>query len=319
MNKILSITLTATVILLLASLSLVLLEGAPAGAPASSNIPSGPVHLTHPMTPATKPGGASALANSPVSCPEPSAECLASINWGGYAVCAEPTATCAAFEAVPSTVTYVAGTWAVPRITTAHGAYCSDAENTWYDNSVWVGIDGLFSPTVEQTGTSSDCFYGQTSYYAWYEFYPVGSIQINLTVNADDIMTASVSCSAVSGGASCSTTIQDVTGHWSYTSPTTFVPGAQTDSAEWIQESAYYDGFLALTPVTTLHFTNTVATIGGVSKPISGWGANVYWLVMVTYDFPYVPVYQQSSMVKAEPSALTRSGGFDSTFVSSGP
>jgi len=279
----------------------------------------GPTHLTHPMAPATKPSGVSSLSNSPVRCPEPSSQCLASLNWGGYAVCAEPTSACSNFEAIQGSVTYVAGTWTVPRITTAHGAYCSDQENTWYDSSVWVGIDGLFSSSVEQTGTSSDCFYGQTSYYAWFEFYPAASETINFTVNGGDVITASVSCAAVVNGSNCSTTLTDLSNSHTYTSSTTFVPGALMDSAEWIQESAYYDGFLALTPTTPVNWLSTSATINGVTHSISGWGANVYWLVMVTYNFPYVPVYQQSSMVKGEPSALSRFGTFTSSFVSSGP
>jgi hypothetical protein len=92
------------------------------------------------------------------------------------------------------------------------------------------------------------------------------------------------------------------------------------DSAEWIQESAYYYGFLALTPVTRLTFSNAVATINGVTLPISGWGSEVYWLVMVTFNFPYGGVSHQSFYVKAQPSALSfRGNSFTSTWISSGP
>ncbi len=201
---------------------------------------------------------------------------------------------------------------------------CTDADSTWYDNSVWVGIDGLVDGTVEQTGTSTDCFYGQVSYYAWYEFYPAGSEPVTITVNGGDSITASVTCVAATvdsvSGANCTTTITDNTNHESYTSPLTFVQGALLNSAEWIQESAYYDGFLALTSVNTLTFTNAQATIGGHTLGISGWGSQVYWLVMVDYNFPYAPVYHQSFYVKAEPSALSRNGeSFTSTWISSGP
>ncbi len=271
------------------------------------------------MVPVTSP--ATAAANAPVFCPEPSSQCLASYNWAGYAICAEPQSDCSAFEAVQGSVTYVTGSWTVPRITTAYGygsQSCSDQENTWYDAATWIGIDGLFSNTVEQTGTSSDCFYGQTSYYAWYEFYPAASSPVDITVNPGDSITASVTCTVASGGANCITTISDLSNGQSFTSPLTFVPGALLDSAEWIEESAYYNGFLALTPVTPATFTNAAATIGGSTKQLSNWGSQVYWLVMVTYDFPYVPTYQQSSMVKAEPS-LVRGGSFTSTWYSSGP
>ena len=40
-------------------------------------------------------------------------------------------------------------------------------------SSVWVGIDGYSSNTVEQIGTEQDVSAnGKTSYYAWYEMYP---------------------------------------------------------------------------------------------------------------------------------------------------
>ena len=303
----------------------------PANPPLSTSHQPGPTHFTHPMTPATNPSGANALSDSAVTCPEPSIQCLASFNWGGYGICDESSAACAAaFGASPPAptagqVTSVSGTWTVPSLTYPTNPYnrntnCTDAENTWYDNSVWVGIDGLISPTVEQTGTSSDCFYGTLSYYAWYEFYPAGSLPVTITVNPGDTITASVSCTATSGGANCMTTITDVTGHQSFTSPSTFVPGALLDSAEWIQESAYYEGFLALSPVTPVTFHDAIATINGQTHPIGQWGSQVYWLVMVTYNFPYAPLNHQSFNVKAKPSALYFGGNsFSSTFVSSGP
>lgn len=326
-KRLLSLTLIAVAILLLGGVSNH--STVPSSAPLSiSHLPT-PVHLTHPMTPVTWPSGASALSDSAVSCPEPSGQCLASYNWGGYAICA--MTNCAAeFTATPPTptaadVTFVSGTWTVPRITSPttpynHNTNCTDSENTWYDNSVWVGIDGLVDQTVEQTGTSSDCFYGQVGYYAWYEFYPAPSYSVSITVNPGDTITASVSCTATTGGANCVTTITDVTDHESYTSPMTLVSGALLNSAEWIQESAYYEGFLALTPVTTLTFSNAFATINGHTLPISGWGSEVYWLVMVDYNFPYGGVSHQSFYIKAQPSALSRFGSsFTSTWISSGP
>ncbi len=287
------------------------------------------------MTPVTQLGGASSASDSAVSCPEPDSQCLFSYNWGGYGVCDETTTACSdAFTSSPPTptagaVTFVTGTWNVPGMTGVNEPYnrnvnCSDSDNTWYDSSVWVGIDGLVDSTVEQTGTSSDCFYGQTTYYAWYEFYPSASESVPITVNAGDSIAASVTCSAGAqsgvAGAYCTTTITDNTDHQSYTSPSTFVPGALLNSAEWIQESAYYNGFLALTDVNTLTFTNTYATINHVTGSISSFGTHVYWLVMVDYNFPYGAVDHESFYVKAEPSALNYAGNsFTSTWVSNGP
>jgi Peptidase A4 family len=252
-------------------------------------------------------------------------------------------------------VTQVQGTWVVPAIVSSGGsgfggsnAYgngnagnfgspgttCSDNENTWYDNSDWVGIDGFVSQTVEQTGTSSDCYYGQAYYYAWYEFYPANSVAItSIDVHAGDTMTAAVNCvpaapsSPTYPSATCTTTITDARTHQSYTSPATFVPGALTDSAEWIAESAYYEGFLALTQTNPVQFSGATATIGGVTHGISGWGSNVYWLLMVDYNFGVnqetgvaTPSTATLGYAKADTSALGRGGdNFNVQWLSSGP
>jgi len=190
--------------------------------------------------------------------------------------------------------------------------------------SDWIGIDGFVSPSVEQTGTSSDCYYGQTYYYAWYEFYPAPSeFAGSIVVHPGDTMTAEVSYS----GGLFTTTITDVSDQQSYTSPPTAVPGAETDSAEWIAESAYYDGFLALTPTNMVSFTGATATIGGVTHTIAGWAPDDYWLLMVDYNFGFnqelgvaTPSTQTLASAKAIPLPLLRGGGgFDVKWLSSGP
>lgn len=244
---------------------------------------------------------------SSVSCPLPTAQCFASYNWGGYAVYNN------AFL-----VSAVSGSWTVPYIVGSNPTSCPDAQSTWDDNSVWIGIDGFNDSTVEQTGTSSDCFYGQTAYYAWYEFYPAASVSLPYTVNPGDQMTASVSYVGTSGGQpTFQTTISDFTQHWSYTSPVTAVPGALRTSAEWIDESAYYYGFLGLTRTVQIPFIGASATIDGVTHSLAGWGSNVDWLVMVDYNFPYDPVQQY---VKGEPGAISFLGtGFEVTWYTYGP
>jgi hypothetical protein len=291
-----------------------------------------PVHQSHPMVPLTSTGGTSPLSSS-ISCPESSGQCLVDLNWAGYSVCGASQAVCAAClsgSSCPPTlgeVTHVKGTWTVPRITGSYGAHCSDSQNTWYDASDWVGIDGLFSASVEQTGTSSDCFYGQAQYYAWYEFYPSPSFTISsITVSPGDSMTATISCNDVAGAIGCTTTLTDNTNGGTFTASTN-VPDnycATTDtyclnSAEWVQEDAYYDGFLALTPVTPVVFTDASATIGGATHQISGWGPQLYWLSTATFEYPYVSANQASSTLKSETSRLGFDGSFTIRFVSSGP
>lgn len=228
-------------------------------------------------------------------------------------------------------MTDVRGSWVVPAVVSSGGlgnlgggTRCSDSENTWYDNSDWIGIDGMVSQTVEQTGTSSDCYYGQLYYYAWYEFYPANSVAItSINVHPGDTMTAEISYS----GSLFTTTITDMRTHQSFTSPPTAVPGAETDSAEWIAESAYYEGFLALTQTTAVQFSGATATIGGVTHTISGWGTNVFSLLMVDFNFGFnqeTGVATQSTQTlayaKAYTSALGRGGdSFSVAWLSAGP
>jgi hypothetical protein len=75
-----------------------------------------------------------------------------------------------------------------------------------------VGLDGYTSETVEQTGTDSDCDGRRPSYYAWYEFYPAGSFEINMTIKPGDRMSAKV----VYSGSEFTIMIEDVTTGKSY-------------------------------------------------------------------------------------------------------
>jgi hypothetical protein len=139
-------------------------------------------------------------------------------------------------------------------------------------------------------------------------------------------MTAEVSYSPASG--LFTTTITDVTGHWTFTSvPTTncLAPGvcAPADSAEWIDESPYYYGFLGLTPIPQITMTSASATINGVTHSLSGWGSNVNWLLMVDYNWgPVAQGYGGETLfyTKASPSSFGREGNsFSTAWISSGP
>ena len=100
-----------------------------------------------------------------------------STNWSGYA--AETNLNAPASGSVSA----VTGTWTVPTVTGSGTAY----------SSVWVGIDGYSSSTVEQLGTEQDVVNGQAQYYAWYEMYPSNSVNITtLTVQPGNTISASV-------------------------------------------------------------------------------------------------------------------------------
>jgi hypothetical protein len=133
-------------------------------------------------------------------------------NWAGYAVRpSEP-------------VTRAAARWTHP------SALC-DGEATYA--SIWVGIDGYGSDTVEQIGTEADCdAAGAPIHGAWYQLYPAGAVEIDLAIAPGDRLAASVTRSEAA------VTLRLVNGtsreRFVVTAP---VPGATGASAEWIVEA----------------------------------------------------------------------------------
>src|SRR5437660_833616 len=104
-----------------------------------------------------------------------------STNWSGYA------AETNMFSPQGGAVSAVSANWTVPAVTGGGTAY----------SSMWVGIDGYSSPTVEQIGTDSDLVNGVPTYYAWYEMYPSYSVTISsVAVHVGDQVNASVNYSA---------------------------------------------------------------------------------------------------------------------------
>jgi hypothetical protein len=176
-----------------------------------------------------------------------------SSNWSGYAV-----------SAGANSVTYVAGSWSVPTASTKTSGY----------SSVWVGIDGFSSTTVEQIGTEADVANGKVTSYAWYEAYPAGSVTISsLTVKPGDAITASVAYNA--NNKDFVLTIIDSTESETYTKTLTASAAARS-SAEWVVEApSSSGGVLPLANFASVTFTNAYATINGTTGPIdnAGWAA----------------------------------------------
>ena len=136
------------------------------------------------------------------------------LNWSGYV--AETNLTSPA----SGVVTDVKGTWTVPTVTGGRSRAYS---------SVWVGIDGYSSPTVEQIGTEQDWTGRTGSYYAWYEMYPAGMHTIG-RVYPGDTINAEV---ASQPGGKFVLTITDLTHPLTYTTIQTS-SSAPLQSAEWV-------------------------------------------------------------------------------------
>jgi hypothetical protein len=273
------------------------------GAPAVGS----PTHYGHTMVTAGGTSGGQLASAGPFGCHLAAKYCYASLNWAGYAVLSSG-----------DNVKAVTAAWTVPTIAGSTATTCPDAQRTWDSNSAWVGIDGFASPTVEQTGTSADCFYGSPQYYAWYEFYPSGSVVSSNTVTPGDSITATVTYTGLNltGVPTFKTTLTDNTAGWTFNGPKTAVPNAERASAEWIDESPYYDGFLGLTHVSSdITFTGASATLGSVTNTLSGWGHKVVWILAVDYEFPYSPAIFYA---KAQPQAIS-GASFAMKWISAGP
>jgi len=206
-----------------------------------------------------------------VGYPTSSTQSRQSPNWAGYVDTGE-------------TYTYVSGSWTVP------ASSCNTIFSTEFSSS-WVGIDGDGNNTVEQIGTNSTCvphlLGNGSSYGAWWEMYPENSQQgIPESVNAGDVMNASVQYSGTSGGNSCYLLkLQDQTQGWNY-STNQCQPGTQNATAEWITEDTDTSILglpsFPLAPFGTMTFTNCDA--GGSDAAVYGAPISYHPNTAVTLD-----------------------------------
>lgn len=210
-------------------------------------------------------------------------------NWAGYAVSTTTSAP----------VTEAQGSWIEPAVK------CNSSAPEDQAVVFWVGIDGLTSGTVEQTGTLAYCVQGQTTpeYYAWYEFYPAQDIiTTSMKVTPGDVFHGTI---IGSSDTSFKVTLVDVTtgAHFSKTQPSGF--SGERTSAECITEtpSGSYGFFLIpdfgtskwgmdYTKVTT----TCSATIHGKTKPIGSYGSNTWELTACNYSSCTITIMQPSKI-----------------------
>jgi Peptidase A4 family len=148
-----------------------------------------------PGTPMIRPSGGAgpsaghgALTSCPPTC--------TSGNWAGYAV-AGPNG---AFRTVSAS-------WIEPKVN------CSGVGGRRF-SSFWVGLDGLTDMSVEQLGTDADCRGTTPRYFAWWEMFPLPSVNLPNPVRPGDLMSASVT---FRGAGRFALFIKDSTRHWSQT------------------------------------------------------------------------------------------------------
>jgi autotransporter-associated beta strand protein len=171
-------------------------------------------------------------------------------DWSGYVA---PVASGQVFANVQ-------GTFTIPTLTTA------PASGTNYA-AYWVGFDGWSDQPVEQCGVASYIESGgQTIYYAWYQFYPAGAVDIPLTVNPGDTIQAEVEYQGGStGNYNYLFSIDDVTTAQSYSTTASTSSDDSRSSAEWITEAW---------GTTTLAKFGTVTFSGALAAENSGSAFN---------------------------------------------
>jgi hypothetical protein len=163
-------------------------------------------------------------------------------NWSGY------VATAGGYSSVESG-------WTQP------GANCSGTGGATTDAAFWVGLDGVGSDTVEQTGSDAVCQNNSASYGAWFEAYPDPSYGYDATVEPGDQFESLV----YAPGDSFEIFIEDVTQGW-YGEQNIVLSNAEKASAEVIAEAPYSGGILPLTNFGTVAFSGAEANGTGLSS-----------------------------------------------------
>ncbi len=253
MNKTRVIIAMITAVIVAAGVTLGLVFSGGGGSTLYPGHPASPASSpsAHPVIPASSPAG---HVNIPAVPPDGNGVARASsateysYNWSGYVA----SKGAGAFSTVRAN-------WIEPGIN-GHNIWAEDGQ--WQIESTWVGLDGDYSPTVEQAGTVGQVYDGISSHYAWYEMYPAPMVVLPGTVLPGDAMMAEVYRS----GDWYWLTVTDSTRHW--TDAVCMYGADQDSSAEAVVEAPYDGGILPLANFGNDYFTGT--QINGKSAAAEG-------------------------------------------------
>lgn len=197
--------------------------------------------------------------------------------WSGYA-------------STGQTFTGVTGSWVQPNVT------CNQSYNQ--ETAYWVGLDGVSSQFVEQTGTQTECKGGHATPGLFYEFYPDPPEYPSTDtypVDVGDSFTGTV----LNSNHNFTLKLVNHTKGWTFTISKS-VPNAPASSAEWVIEGVHVNApgsanklMSNFAPVT---FTNCEDQFNGAVRPINA-SANI------AYTFT-----NDVGAIEAEPSALGNNG-----------
>jgi hypothetical protein len=133
------------------------------------------------------------------------------------------------------------------------------ARNRVATTSTWVGLGGLSSEVLEQTGTQFFCVHGRTATGAWYELLPAPAMFLRMRIFPGDLMSARVTVA----GHRVTMSLRDLSDGESFVR-TFRAPHISTDSADWIQEAPTACGrggchIVRLANFGTVHFSHARA------------------------------------------------------------
>ncbi|HLY27885.1 MAG TPA: G1 family glutamic endopeptidase [Aggregatilineales bacterium] len=217
---------------------------------------------------------------TPTSGPFNAARGTHSDNWSGYIV--DP----ANFRS--GVVTEVGGQWSVPVVT------CGKVDTA---SAIWIGIDGVTDPTVEQTGTSQECVSGQAVYCAWVELFPRPLRDVvNFSVAPGNVIQATIVYDVRQG---FTLSLKNLSTGQDF-SVSRSVSRARRRSVEWIVEApATTDGsILRLANSGRMQFTNASAILNGHKGAINDG----------TWQYGAEIMADQDGTIKAQPSTLSSDG-----------
>ncbi len=178
-------------------------------------------------------------------------------NWAGYA-------------ATSGTFTEVNGTWTVPNVSSS-GHASADA--------TWVGIGGIKSSDLIQTGTQAiSNSSGQTTYSAFFELLPSVAQTIPVSIHSGDSVTVSVSQQSTN---QWQISLKDNTTGQSYQITTSYT--SSLSSAEWVEEAPSNGrSMLPLDMFGTIQFSNCSTTQNGSQMNISQANAQSITMINAT-------------------------------------
>lgn len=164
-------------------------------------------------------------------------------NWAGYA-------------AQGTGFSEVSGSWVIPTV---------QPGKTLATDAAWVGIGGVSSQDLIQSGTQAIAINGQVQYQAWTEVLPAVSKPLNINIHPGDSITVDI---AETSANKWRITFANVTSGQIATKNLTYT--SSHSSAEWIEEApSDSNGVLPLDNFGSITFSNSSALHNGKQQTIA--------------------------------------------------